>query len=416
MGNSALPMPTSHLRKGVVVAALLLIYAFGVNALFGLLYRNGYFHALVRLRDEGPYHLPGSSNAILSFYTGIGFLDKLLTLASVMFANVTDGNLPELSLYAFHFGGQYLAILVIVAIEGLRNGSKSNSFRFFSVWGCLMQATSYGGTMPLYALLHLITSPAAEDAGPALLEAVPTSELSELWALPQAFMLGYVLPAVLMSVPLFSNPVHQWFGGLWQGSPIFSMFLQKLLAFRFERHPPPRAVCDSQKLSPSNSKQSSTNSQSSILLARAQERDLLTRAYVFAFIWCVVSQLVPLILIMAVRFCPSVFPSGLHEAWTIYNVFVPPPFWSIKQMKSMATGMHDFFLYDQYVGSTAAVIWSFALYLNSREMSERITDWVKLGLALAALLVVSGPAGACVWLMWERDQVLLSTPGKRFTG
>ncbi|KAI2462736.1 hypothetical protein F4781DRAFT_441994 [Annulohypoxylon bovei var. microspora] len=411
MGNSALP-PPAQLRKGVVVVVLLFIYAFAANALFGLLYRNGYYEALVRLRDEGPHHLPGSSNPILKFYTGIGFLDKLLTVASVMFANVTDGNAPELSLYAFHFGGQYLAILVIIAIEGFRSGSQSNSFRCCSIWGCLMQATSYGGTMPIYATIHLLTSPAAQDAGPLLSEATSISKLAELWALPQAFMLGYVIPAVLMSVPLFSNPVHQWFGGLWQGSPIFSMLIAKLLAVGFATNPPSQNISHSKKLSHPTGKQPLNSPQSPVSLARAQEKarekDLLARAYLFAFFWCVVSQLVPLVLIMAVHIYPSAFPSRLREAWTIFNVFLPPPFWSTEKMTSMATGMHDFFLYDQYAGSTAAIVWTLGLYLNSRTTSMKLINWAKLATTIAALIVFTGPAGAAVWLMWEREQLLLS--------
>ncbi|KAI1413658.1 hypothetical protein F5Y13DRAFT_179375 [Hypoxylon sp. FL1857] len=414
MGSSACS-PLSQFRRGVVVVALLLIYAFAANALLGLLYRNGYYEALIQLRDEGPHHLPGSSNPILTRYTGIGFLDKLLTLASVMFANVTDGNAPALSLYAFHFGGQYLAVLVVVAIEGLRSGNQASPLRFFSVWGTLMQATSYGCTMPLYGMIHLLTSPTAEEIGPGLLNAVPTSKPSELSALPQAFMLGYVVPAALMSVPLFPNVLHQWFGGLWQGSPIFTMLISKLLAMRIANHQPSHELRNSQKISqPGLTQLSVGSSQSPVLLPRAQEKSLLAKAYQFAFIWCVMSQLIPLILIAAVRLYPSAFPSRLHEAWTIFNVFVPPPFWSTEKMESMATGMHDFFLYDQYVGSTAAIVWSAALYVNSKDTPMKARNWAKLALIVAVLSVSTGPAGAVVWLMWERDQTLLSIQGKGF--
>ncbi|KAI1376863.1 hypothetical protein F4677DRAFT_76611 [Hypoxylon crocopeplum] len=414
MGDSALtPMPI--FRRGVVVVALLLIYVFGTNALYGLLYRNGYYGALLRLRDEGPFHLPGSSNAVLTHYTRIAPLDKLLTLASVMFANVTDGSVPELSLYAFHFGGQYLAILVVIAIEGLRKGNQSNPLRFFSIWGCLMQATSYGCTMPLYGMIHMTTSPAAEDVGPVLLEAVATTSLSELSTLPQAFILGYVVPAVLMSVPLFSNPLHQWFGGLWQGSPIFTMLLQKLLAIRQAKYRRPHGIRNGRKAPQSGIKQPpARSSQSPVSLAIAQEKELLARAYLFAFVWCIISQIGPLMLIAAVHVRPSAFPSRLQEAWTVFNVFVPPPFWSTEKMESMGTGMHDFFLYDQYVGSTAAVIWSVALYVNLRETPMLARSWAKLAFVVAALSVFTGPAGAVVWLVWERDQLLLSVPRKGF--
>ncbi|KAI2623949.1 hypothetical protein GGS26DRAFT_215217 [Hypomontagnella submonticulosa] len=404
----------SIIRRSVVVVVLLLIYAFGANALYGLLYRNGYYHALLRLRDEGPHHLPGSSNPILTRYTYIGFLDKMLTLASVMFASVTDGNAPQLSLYAFHFGGQYLAILVVIAIEGLRIGNQFSPVRFFSVWGVLMQATSYGCTMPLYGMVHLLTSSTAEEAGPGFPESILTSNPFELSALPLALVIGYVIPAVLMSVPLFSNPVHQWFGGLWQGSPLFSMLLQKLLAIRLVNHYGARDVRNNrQKTAQPGLKETLLrNSQSQDTLAGEQEKGLLAKAYLFAFFWCIVSQIIPLVLIAAVRLRPSMFPTHLREAWTVYNVFMPPSFWSIKEMQSMARGMHDFFLYDQYVGSTAAIVWASALYVNSREASMKARNWTKLAFVVTALSVCSGPAGAVVWLMWERDQLLLSVRGK----
>ncbi|KAI1762576.1 hypothetical protein GGR53DRAFT_521605 [Hypoxylon sp. FL1150] len=414
MGNSALSRLPS-LRRSVVVLSLLFLYAFGANALYGLLFRNGYYNALLRLRDEGPHHLPGSSNEILTRYTGISYLDKVLTLASVMFANVTDGTSPQLSLYAFHFGGQYLAILVVIAIEGLRSGNQSNPLRFFSIWGCLMQAASYGCTMPLYAIIHLTTSPAAEEAGQALLEAVPTSNPQELATLPQAFVVGYVIPAILMSVPLFTNPVHQWFGGLWQGSPLWSMLLQKLWASKLKRRPLSYDSRNYGKILQSGPKEPPFRySQSPVSSRRAEEKGLLAKAYLFAFVWCALSQIIPLVLIAAVRLRPSAFPPQLYDALTITNVFVPPPFWSTKKIESMATGMHDFFFYDQYVGSTAAIVWATALYVNSREMPMRMRNWAKLAFVITALSVTTGPAGAVVWLMWERDRFLLSVPRKGF--
>lgn len=129
MDDFFLTPASSKSRKTVVFVALLLVYGFGTSALYGLLWRNGYYEALVRLRNEGPHYLPGSSNFILTQYTRIAPLDKLLTLATVMFSNVTDGSLPQLSLYSFHFGGQYLALLVVIAIEGLRSGNQANSLR-----------------------------------------------------------------------------------------------------------------------------------------------------------------------------------------------------------------------------------------------------------------------------------------------
>lgn len=112
-------------NRGALVA-LALVHAFGIISMYGLAYRNGYFNALIRLRDQGPHFLPGSDVPILTRFTGIGPLDKVLTLAGVMFANITDGTTPQLSLYAFQFAGQLVPVFTVILIEGNREGNRGN--------------------------------------------------------------------------------------------------------------------------------------------------------------------------------------------------------------------------------------------------------------------------------------------------
>src|SRR5690606_33576065 len=101
----------------------------GLRSMYGLIYQHGYYDALFRLMKEGPYVLPGSTTPMLTFYCGVPPLDRLLTLASVMFANVTDGSCPQLSLYAVHFAGQFLGVLLLIMIEASRGRNRSSSFR-----------------------------------------------------------------------------------------------------------------------------------------------------------------------------------------------------------------------------------------------------------------------------------------------
>jgi hypothetical protein len=94
--------------------------------MYGLVYRNGYIDALLRLREYGPHVLPGSNIPILTRFTGIGLLDKALVLAGVMFANITDGSAPQLSLYGFQFAGQLVPLYTVLMIEAARRGNKGN--------------------------------------------------------------------------------------------------------------------------------------------------------------------------------------------------------------------------------------------------------------------------------------------------
>ena len=106
--------------------ALGLIHAFGINSMYGLVYRNGYYNALIHLRDHGPHVLPGSDIPILTRFTEIGPLDKVLALAGVMFAKITDGSTPQLSLYAVQFAGQLVPVFTVILIEGNRRGNRGN--------------------------------------------------------------------------------------------------------------------------------------------------------------------------------------------------------------------------------------------------------------------------------------------------
>lgn len=106
------------------IAVLFGIYILGLDSMYGLVARNGYIDALIDLRHNGPQYLPGSTNPVLTHFTGIALLDKLLTLAGVMFANVTDGSAPQLSLYGFYFAGQLVSIFTVIAIEGMREGNQ----------------------------------------------------------------------------------------------------------------------------------------------------------------------------------------------------------------------------------------------------------------------------------------------------
>lgn len=104
---------------------LVATFLFSFNALWGTLYRNGYISALLSLSDNGPpYMLPGTSIPLLLRYTGIPWSDKVAAFAVVIFANVTDGSMPQLSLLAFHLSGQFAVIVSLVLIEGMRAGNR----------------------------------------------------------------------------------------------------------------------------------------------------------------------------------------------------------------------------------------------------------------------------------------------------
>lgn len=105
----------------VAISFLAANAVFSVHTMWAALWRNGYFGALMRLWEDGPHMLPGTSNPILTKYTSIRPLDRLITFSVVPFANVTDGSTPQFSLFAFHFSdpwpGYYLCSSLLMVVE-----------------------------------------------------------------------------------------------------------------------------------------------------------------------------------------------------------------------------------------------------------------------------------------------------------
>ncbi|KAB5576341.1 hypothetical protein GE09DRAFT_620878 [Coniochaeta sp. 2T2.1] len=379
------PTTTPH-RPAVILLSL--TFLLGLTSIYVHAHRIGYGDALLRIREKGPpYYFPSASTAeqpIRTWYTGIPPLDRVLTLATIMFYPITDGSAPQLSVYGFHFAGQFLGVLAVVGVEALRRGNRGNSFRFYSIWGSAMQLLGYGVIMPLYGIVHLLTSPVSAAANE---QQTQIANLEELEALPLALVIAYIMPAVLMSIPVLSDSTRQWFGAVWQGVPIWSTVCLKMIAAYLRRN-----------------KRGGFSASGN---DRGRERRLLARVYGFAFAACLVGQLVPLGLILTARVCPSVFPAGVADVMTIWDVFVPPPFWTGKKMKDMASGIHGFFQYDQYVGSLAAGIWAVALYIKAMGPLG-MREWMRLAALVAGLGVVAGPIGVVVWLIWCREEKLLS--------
>lgn len=112
----------------VVVVLHTIIYLIGLQGMYGLVFCNRYCSALANILSNGPLVLRGSNNPILTHFIGFVPMDKTLTLAGIMWGNVTDGSSPQLSLYMFHFAGQLVSIVTILEVESMREGNKGTMF------------------------------------------------------------------------------------------------------------------------------------------------------------------------------------------------------------------------------------------------------------------------------------------------
>lgn len=235
-----------------------------------------------------------------------------------------------------------------------------------------MQSTGYGFIMPLYSIFHLLASKTA--ATNDLAQAVAVPDFAALEALPWSLTIGYIIPTILLAIPFQSNMLHQWFGGFWQIFPIWVTLLQHISRY-FYAEPEGKRAKDATD--------------------RIHKRHVLHNAYLFPFTISAACHLGTLAVVGATQL-------------RFRDIFIPPPFYSCTKMKSMSAGIHNFFQYDQYIGSAAALVWVIALDTNSKRVSLSWRDWILLLIKILALILVAGPGGALTVLMWHRDKRVLS--------
>lgn len=104
---------------------LIVLSIAGFWTLWGFPYQNGLLKILGQQTEPGAV-IPGPTVAQMKqSYTGIGPVDKQLTVLVSFFYTAIDGNRADVSLSFLYLGGQVLASWVLVMVEGIRAGNQS---------------------------------------------------------------------------------------------------------------------------------------------------------------------------------------------------------------------------------------------------------------------------------------------------
>ena len=178
--------------------------------------------------------------------------------------------------------------------------------------------------MPLYGIVHLLNSPTASKAGPKLAKSIHVCNLPFVDALVSSTIVGYILPTILMVLPVSSPALHQWLGGFWQGFPVWVNLLQHIIGFlRSKTRGEDANVLHNRKPTRIN---------------RFREMEVLYKAYSFAFGVAFLTHISTIGILVARRLFPSLLPASLN----VRDVFIPPVFYSREPMKDMATGIQNF--------------------------------------------------------------------------
>lgn len=246
------------------------------------------------------------------------------------------------------------------------------------IWGFLIQSVGFGVIMPIYTSLHLLLT--SNRAG---LDAVHLRDHVRLHTIVPAFFFGYFFLSILAAFPFEDAAVRQWCNAVWQGFPLHVVLWQIVFA--------------------AAAKRISIGMDSGVGRKELEKR-ALGYAYQFVLVVGTITQWTTYAITMAAVFNPSLFPGQLAQALTPDKVFVPGSPHSYEPLSSAAVVIHDFLLYDQYIGCAALLVWSTTLAARAGRIS------VDAALAVRVLrnCLLVGPAGAAVLLMWQRDDAVLS--------
>ncbi|KAL2012375.1 hypothetical protein VTN00DRAFT_5093 [Thermoascus crustaceus] len=375
----------------IIKLTLPLLCIYTIYALFIFSERNGLF-PLIREAIESRT-LPTGGNGTVSLrtiFTGNKPLDHGLASIAPFFWPAIDGSTPELSLYALVVAGSFGAAWVLVTMEGWRMGNVNGGrvVAFPSIFGILAQTGSYALTSPLYCALHIWTSSIAAKPDARKIN-VPRAVSN---ALPFIFVVGYILPTVAMCLPapsIISFDTKQAFHAAWQPCPLYISFLATGANLLFSR----------------------------LFTTRDNDDDgqaglrALRRVYAFAFACATIPHVAAWMISLASVMFPVLFNTGLVAHLHPQRVFVNALPWSGLRVSTIGEGALRFLQWDNVIGSTGILLWAVAMYATAhREVGIKLS-WIKLGVKIGLLALVSGPVGAAVGLMWERDEVIFSKEG-----
>ncbi|CAG7935343.1 unnamed protein product [Penicillium nalgiovense] len=350
-------------------------------AIFYFSYING-LDALGRKSIESGT-LPSIDAPLRSVYTGIEEVDHVLTLLTTFFYPTLDGSNPGLLLHGVGFSGTFGATWTLIVLESWRKGNAGTIAAYPTIFGLVAQVLTFAFGIPLTCALQLGCSITARRPHADNIR-IPRAVLG---ALPLAFVVGYMVPTVAMTLPapsVIPVDLKQIAIAIWHPWPAYVSVLTTVAYFT---------------LSPlfSNDNRASMSS--------------LRWVYAFAFANASLSHIVTLVVSLATVVVPVLFEDrflgSLHPA----NVFSIPLPWSGLTVDNVGDGVHVFLRWDYMIGSAGVLIWAISLYTVAHKQLLNTISWPSLLVKVALLTVLVGPAGTAVELIWERDELVFTETG-----
>lgn len=389
--------------------SLLGLTALGVWGTWGLASTNGTFAILAKARQLNRLDVKGSYTVDLrQRWTGIGPFDDLLVALVCFFWPTLDGSSPATTLQSLHFLGQAMSLWTLLYVEALRVGNKyrlvslcvrlsqpceSNScLCSITICGLLMENVAIAIVIPLYCLVHLMTSPTASSATQTS-DAVQRRNLlvhpSALGILPWSIMIGAGVPTLLMLLSSSTDKSFSRARDLWIilriYHPLWTFIAHLFLSIVI---PPATAA------PPGRDREKQ--------VSRALRHVHNITQYV-----AVIPHIAVISISLASTIAPQCMAVETRGVFAIGNIFRLSSLRTSGLVNSVEEGVAIFLSWDEFVGTISILTWALALNIGGRRGNRQASDIFGTVAKTIMWIAIGGPAAAAVYLIGERDMSTL---------
>lgn len=256
------------------------------------------------------------------------------------------------------------------------------------IWGIAVQNIALNVVLPLYLVIHLSTTPTVSTMRVRDFYIDP----SDLQSVPISLTLGFIVPAILLTLPapsVISFNEKQNFMAVWQTFPIWVELLQWSLSF-FRRTAISRKA---ERVATSE-------------MPDTQWHAMLRAVYVSILAIAGSTHLVTMTLLATLKVFPDLFGAIFDGTLSPSAVFWPIAFSPSIKMMSIGSAALLQLQFDEIIASAAVALW--AAVLLERELSQirRVRKTYALALDFIFKTALVGPIGYAVLCIWTRDELI----------
>ncbi|KAK8115728.1 hypothetical protein PG984_012230 [Apiospora sp. TS-2023a] len=360
-------MPTTNLYFGALASVAFIL-------LWGVSLWNGTVTAMVRAAWVG--QLDGQT-ALRTSYTGFFPVDFVLSLLVAFFFYGTNGSHPGFQLFLVDAYATLQVAFVWLYIEGSRAQPRSWTLRNPVVFGLLWQGFGAAIALPLYFMYHLRWQRDwYNNNSNKNKHTLASPSLEAARALPFAFLLGAVLPAVVGMLPTWypsrDAQTHQVILAVWQLDPIYVSVTQTILV-KVQRSPPGPATLSRQR-----------NAAWWVRFCLVLAAGLSAMAHIYTMVS--IAQ----------------FPSLGFASIYVPNLLTGPP----DAHHRLANGPWLFLQYDLIIITTSCLSWAFCVTEPQLSAGNKWCSRMLLGLGLIAGTVLLGAGSVVSLVLFFRETSL----------